>query len=387
LSALASQASFTFSAPKSTTHEIAIVRVGGGLMGQNLSEAALKRYRQLLDANEQALVHSVFRKLEIPNDMWGDAVEPRGVLVMGFDKPWSVTIGTVNNPDPLKVIFGDDHKGTVVMTVDVRLLTDIKKHESEIVQLEVEVGVAGMYECFKQIGGKGRLVLAPGAEHGILLNVILASNPRTYPYHDPDWQAAAKHYAVAHILGSLTTGITDEALKSRCIINCFAVSPIVPLNTNVFQQPAKGLLLAMHIKGVQFDAEDEAGGFGLIPAQPIPLTGALLTGHVSPDGLTPLTGPVPFRIAVKGLKGAPRLKADTWYAPSLAAEMEAEGTEFSKMRTAQRRAQRKATATYHARDWHDRGEEEGELSEGGASAASSTAKIRKSMGASRFDIR
>jgi hypothetical protein len=165
LSALASQASFTFSAPKSTTHEIAIVRVGGGLMGQNLSEAALKRYRQLLDANEQALVHSVFRKLEIPNDMWGDAVEPRGVLVMGFDKPWSVTIGTVNNPDPLKVIFGDDHKGTVVMTVDVRLLTDIKKHESEIVQLEVEVGVAGMYECFKQIGGKGRLVLAPGAEH------------------------------------------------------------------------------------------------------------------------------------------------------------------------------------------------------------------------------
>jgi hypothetical protein len=185
LSALASQASFTFSAPKSTTHEIAIVRVGGGLMGQNLSEAALKRYRQLLDANEQALVHSVFRKLEIPNDMWGDAVEPRGVLVMGFDKPWSVTIGTVNNPDPLKVIFGDDHKGTVVMTVDVRLLTDIKKHESEIVQLEVEVGVAGMYECFKQIGGKGRLVLAPGAEHGILLNVssrvTRAPTPTTTP--------------------------------------------------------------------------------------------------------------------------------------------------------------------------------------------------------------
>ena len=110
-------------------------------------------------------------------------------------------------------------------------------------------------------------------------------------------------------------------------------------------------------------------------------------GHVSPDGLTPLTGPVPFRIAVKGLKGAPRLKADTWYAPSLAAEMEAEGIEFSKMRTAQRRAQRKATATYHARDWHDRGEEEGELSEGGASAASSTGKIRKAMGGSRFDIR
>ena len=80
-------------------------------------------------------------------------------------------------------------------------------------------------------------------------------------------------------------------------------------------------------------------------------------------------------------------KADTWYAPSLAAEMEAEGIEFSKMRTAQRRAQRKATATYHARDWHDRGEEEGEHSEGGASAASSTGKIRKAMGGSRFDIR
>ena len=84
---------------------------------------------------------------------------------------------------------------------------------------------------------------------------------------------------------------------------------------------------------MQFDASDEADGFGLLPAQPIPLKGTLLTGLLSPDGLTPLTGTVPFRITVKGLSGT-RIKDGDWYAPSLVAEAEENGVEFtSAMRT------------------------------------------------------
>ena len=62
------------------------------------------------------------------------------------------------------------------------------------------------------------------------------------------------------------------------------------------------------------------------------------------------------------------------------------GVEFGAMRTAALRAALKAKAI-HDRSWADREEEEGEVSEGGESVASSTAKIRKGMAGGRFDIR
>ena len=71
--------------------------------------------------------------------------------------------------------------------------------------------------------------------------MILDQNPRTFPYHDADWQAAAKHYGIKHIYDTLAANAADPAAKERISVECFAVSPLVPLNTNIYLQEAKGL--------------------------------------------------------------------------------------------------------------------------------------------------
>ena len=63
----------------------------------------------------------------------------------------------------------------------------------------------------------------------------------------------------------------------------------------LYMQEAKGLVVSLLVKGVQFECDDEADGFGLTPVPPIPLQAMLLTGEVSADGLTPIVGPTRFR--------------------------------------------------------------------------------------------
>ena len=90
--------SFTFSKPKATTHEIAIINVKGSTMDYGMmTEQALQRVRQVQDANRHRLVHAVFRKMQIPKEHWADAIEARGIIVAGFKKPWDITIGTLND--------------------------------------------------------------------------------------------------------------------------------------------------------------------------------------------------------------------------------------------------------------------------------------------------
>ena len=43
---------------------------------------------------------------------------------------------------------------------------------------------------------------------------------------------------------------------------------MVPLNTNAFAQPAKGLAIGFHVRGIDWDGDDDADGFGLAEAKP-----------------------------------------------------------------------------------------------------------------------
>lgn len=392
------QSTFTFAAPKKTTNEIAILNVSGGIMG-DMSDDARRKLFTLLDANRQALVYAVFNELRIPSDMWGDAIETRGLIVVGSEKPWTVTIGTIKDDGVMKAVFGADQKTTVTLQVTVKAMVDVKKKLYEPKPVEVEVGVAGMWKSFKGIGGKGRYVLEPGAANGILVDMVLDQNVRTYDYLDASprgWQEAAAHFSLAHLRESLAAGLSSSD-ATRLNLEVYAVSPIVPLSTQMYVQAAKGLVVSIVAKGVQWDDDDEADGFGLIKAKPIPLTGNLLTGEVSSDGLTPLVGPVPFRLKVKGIKGASKVQQGTWLAPILvtekASEGEASGVEpkYQNMRTVVRRMHRKA-ATREAKaaaasgTGGKRAIEEGEVSDGAASAASSSVS-KLARKAQNFEIR
>ena len=83
-------------------------------------------------ANRQALVHACFRKMEIPTEVWADAIEVRGIAlwVAGFDRPWDVTIGTLSSVSAMHAVFGDDLRRTVTMRVDVEILLDVKRLDS-----------------------------------------------------------------------------------------------------------------------------------------------------------------------------------------------------------------------------------------------------------------
>ena len=61
----------------------------------------------------------------------------------------------------------------------------------------------------------------------------------------PPCRTYSKHYCIAHIYDTLAANAADPAAKERITVECFAISPLVPLNTNIYLQEAKGLALAM----------------------------------------------------------------------------------------------------------------------------------------------
>ena len=121
----------------------------------------------------------------------------RGIHVAGYDHPWKVTIATLKDAPPpsgptpsieatpqilqtiLQTAFGEKFDQTIVMEIDVTVLTDVKLRLTEKVTMEVEVGVAGKYEYFKSIGGRGRMVLPPNGTNGFLIDMVLVSSTRT----------------------------------------------------------------------------------------------------------------------------------------------------------------------------------------------------------------
>ena len=183
------------------------------------------------------------------------------------------------------------------------------------------------------------------------------------------------------------------------------MSLIIPLSTNLYMQEAKGLVVSLLIKGVQFENDDEADGFGLTPVPPIPLQALLLTGEVSSDGLTPTVAPSFFRIRARCFTAPCRVKEGNWLAPLLVAEAKAAAAAdgstacFDNIRTARRRLMRvashresqavpKAAGKRRAEGRADGGGlSEGEVSDGGASVASSSVSKLARQARNGFDIR
>ena len=114
-----------FGETRSALHEIAIIGIQGGTQ-VSLEEGAQKRYQEIMAANRENLALAVFKELNIPLEMQGQAVEPRALCVVGHTKPWTMDICTTTTIQPLVHHFGANLDGTVCMDLKVRCITDIK---------------------------------------------------------------------------------------------------------------------------------------------------------------------------------------------------------------------------------------------------------------------
>ena len=161
--------------------------------------------------------------------------------------------------------------------------------------------------------------------------------------------------------------------------------------------------------------DDDADGFGLAPVVPIPLRHQNITGELSADGLEPAVGPINFRIRSKIFLQSGKnckIQQGNWLAPLLVtqeidrATASGEEPQFSHLRTMARRFNRRAaerekkatasTLVAHPGAAKINGKrrvvdgassaEEGEVSDGGEShASSSVSKLARQTGG--FDLR
>ena len=151
----------------------------------------------MLDGNRENVAKAVMKHLDIPSTFWDDAVEPRPLHIPGEARPWSVTIAALTGEanSIFTNLFGDDHKKTHAIYLEVPVYNDVKRRRLENVCLEIEVGAAGQYNSFKQLGGASRLVVPEGSElGGTMLTCTLDQQTKSWPYHDPEWQAASNTY-------------------------------------------------------------------------------------------------------------------------------------------------------------------------------------------------
>ena len=304
--------SFQFTSEKHVLHEIAIITIEGGLVAQEFLDNARNKeqskFHQALDSNREELSRAVFHLLEIPSEWWGEAVENRALHVYGFKKPWDITIATVNSADIVTRLFGKDLDRTLVLSVDLDLVVDLKNKTTTHGRVEVEVGPAKNFDKFQILGGKGRRVIASDPTVGYIMTAKLDRNEGAYPYKDPDWQAAAAHYARKHIVDSLTAGL-EPSEAAKVTVETFGMSAITPLTSLRSNQSAKGIAVHVLVKGVDITGEDEADGFGLVTAQPISLQAMLPNGQIS--GMTPTVVKTTFRLAVPASRSSTRADASS----------------------------------------------------------------------------
>lgn len=370
---------FTFAQPKDELHEIAIVHVEGGT-NVPLSEQANKRRLEIMAHNREELAIQIFNRLQVPASDRGDAVEPRPLSIIGHEKPWSIDIATARNVDAMVRLFGESYEKTIIMSLQLSLMVDLKKKTRQTTEITVEVGAAGQWQHFESLGKRGKRVAEQSVEAGYHLVVVLDQNTKAYAYQDPDWQAAASYAAQRYLVSQLHADLdSDEVASVR--IEPFATEAIVPLNNLMRNQSARGIKVHYMVYGMQFERTESPE---LIRAPRMELTGEFPTGRVSDDGRRPEFGQTRIRLQCPGLNGRPKVMGGHWYPPSAQPEVESREAaaaggewEWPNQRTARRNGLKKKAreATQQAR--YARQREDGELSDGASSTMS--AKLARGL--------
>ena len=346
---------------------------------------------------------AALKVLNVPNEVWGEAVSSRPIRLLGADRPWDVTVATVTDSAALIPALGEDLRKTVVVEISFDALVDIKARGYKAIHMEVEIGVPFDYLHFQQIGKKGKVLVTDNNRDGHILSVVMTQNERHWPYSDPQWQAAASHYAREHVLQSLTAGLPAEKV-SLVSVTRMSETAVRPLNTLVKKQSSKGVEAHFLVKGVALcqDPEDDMMET-MVAAQPVSLRAVILSGGLSPDGMTPSTGimPIKIRFAAAG----DRVKSGVWYPPALVKQMVEQAAAagpsrgdrgswgsqagFANLKT-QRRAEQRADAAagkravaVEARRAHFR--EDGEHSDGQQSTTSGVSEAARALARSELD--
>ena len=221
--------------------------------------------------------------------------------------------------------------------------------------LEIEVGAAGQYNSFKQLGGSGRMVVPEGSElGGTMLTCTLDQQSKSWPYHDPEWQAASNTYMHHYLTGALTADL-EASEAAHVTVRPFATQAMVPLNSLTEEQSARGVKHYFLVTGLSFDEPTapipgKAPLPALPPAPAVTLTAPLLTGFVSPNGMSPLTGPIKFRLSARGVTGKFRYGDGKWWPPTAtAAEAARRAAASSSTGWANHRTQRRHSLEKAAR--------------------------------------
>jgi hypothetical protein len=347
---------------------------------------------------------AALKVLNVPQEIWGEAVSSRPIRLLGAEKPWNVTIATVTDSAALIPALGEDLRKTVVTELSFDALVDIKTHGYKAIHMEVEIGVTFDYLHFQQIGKKGKILVTDNNRDGHILTVAMTQNERHWPYSDPQWQAAASHYAREHVLQSLTAGVPAEKVPLVSVTR-MSETAVRPLNTLVKKQSSKGVEVHFLVKGVAFceDPEDDMMET-MVAARPVSLRAAILDGGLSQDGMTPSTGigPIKIRFAAAG----DRVKGGVWYPPALVKQMVEQAAAagpsnvdrgswgsqagFASLKTQRRAEQRaekgagKRAEVVEARRAYFRAED-GEHSDGKQSTASGVSEAARALARSELD--
>ena len=277
----------------------------------------------MMDGNRECIAKAVLQRLEVPPEFWSDSVEPRALQIAGRPRPWEATICALDGraTSIYHNLFGENLTDTHAMCISVDVYKDVKTRTFTAITLELEVGVAGKYDHFRQLGGKGIRVLPEGStEAGTLLTTTLNQNVKSWPYQDPDWQEASNHYMQMYITAALKRGAPANAVID---VSHFATQAMLPLNSLTERQTAFGVKHYYIVKGITFTkAEDDpADGLGTVPCPVITMKATLLDGTVSEDGKSPGTTETRFKIGVRGILAKYAGNNEWW--PPAAIEVEA----------------------------------------------------------------
>ena len=272
----------------------------------------------MIDFDREELAISALKWLGIPDVVWGSTIEPRALNIQGKDDPWDVTICTLVSVDAAVQFFGvGETERTYVCGLEVDCMVDVAKEKRDLVNIRVEIGRAGSYHIWESFGKKGLVVLPPGdAGSWDMMSLTLDQNPKTYTYVCPEWQVFATQQATKHLTEAVYHDL-DQGQINSIQLKHYSTHALVPLKQAATKgQSAYGIRVHFLVRGLLFDSSDldDADGLGKVECNPIPLVGTFPNGHLSSDGLIPLTSDdVPVRVTYPHMSKPPVVHGGSSY--------------------------------------------------------------------------